>query len=278
MRTFDELSSAQAIVSYQRRLEAKGVRAIQITNLYQVIDALGRMGALTNDIEAGGPYVTRWLDPRKNVLSSESSFWIFLLDENDQIVGKIGNRFDRLGRDSFYQYASRALRVIHPEDETAPPIERFPNVAHEISGNLAYTGDLYIHHDWRHMGLVPDLIKLDYWLVATKWTDMDWAVNYVREEHGKKFSWTNAHWMIFKDTVDFSYPPGSPFRGHWFTCATKERFAQLIAEEETRLRSEFLLFDLRNPDFPVGVPATPQAPQHSVRSPVHPEIQSAVHM
>ena len=106
MRNFDELPSAQAIVSYQRRLESKGVYALQITDLSTVRSALEEMGALTNDIEAGGPYVTRWLDPRKNVLSSETSFWIFLLDENERIVGKIGNRYDALGRDSFYQFAS----------------------------------------------------------------------------------------------------------------------------------------------------------------------------
>ena len=122
------------------------------------------------------------------------------------------------------------------------------------------------------------MIKLDYWLLATKWHDLDWAVNYVRAEHGKKFSWTNAHWMIYKDTVDFSYPPDSPFRGHWFTCAPKDRFAQLIAEEETQLRSEFLLFDLKNPGFPASVPERPPVLPHSVQSPPRPEILSAVHM
>ena len=95
MRSFDELPAAQAIVSYQRRLERKGVRALQITDLDLVVDALAQMGALTNDIEAGGPYVTRWLDPRKNVLSSRTSFWIFLFDSNGRIVGKASEGYEK---------------------------------------------------------------------------------------------------------------------------------------------------------------------------------------
>lgn len=277
MRSFDELPSAQAIVSYQRRLESKGVFAVQITDLATVRDALQEMGALTNDIEAGGPYVTRWLDPRKNVLSSETSFWIFLVDDDHRIVGKIGNRYDKLGRDSFYQFASRALGVVHQDDACTPPVERFPQIAHQITGNVAYSGDLFIDKEWRHMGLVPDLIKLNYWILASKWTDMDWAVNYVRAEHGRAFSWTKSHWMMFEDTVDFSYPPDSQFRGHWFGCATKAMFARLIAEEETQLRREFVRFGLSRPDFPVSANVRPLAPLRSDRLPVGHGMQSAVH-
>lgn len=278
MRTFDELTSAQAIVSYQHRLEMKGVRAVQVTDLNVVIDMLARMGALTNDIEAGGPYVTRWLDPRKNILSSKTSFWIFLLDQDDRIVGKLGNRYDELGRDSFYSFAARAVSAIHTEDQTRPPIERFPSIAHEISGNLAYCGDLFIDEGWRHLGLVPDLIKLNYWIVASKWDDMDWAVNYVRASHGKQFSWTNKHWMMFPDTVDFSYPPSSPFRGHWFGCATREMFADLISEEESQLRREFLRWALREPDLPVSGSVRPLAPMRSGQPLRHQETRSSASM
>lgn len=265
MRYFDELASAQAIVSYQHRLESKGVRAVQVTDLNMVVDLLAQMGALTNDIEAGGPYVTRWLDPRKNVLSSQTSFWIFLFDSEGRIIGKLGNRYDELGRDSFYQFAARALGAIHTDDPSQPPLERFPHIAHEITGNLAYCGDLFIDEAWRHHRLVPDLIKLNYWIVASKWDEMDWAVNYVRASHGVQYSWTNAHWMMFPETVDFSYPPSSPFRGHWFGCASREMFADLIAEEETQLRREFLRSALKEPDHLVSVTARRQAPLRSVQ-------------
>ncbi len=276
MRSFDELPTAQAIVSYQHRLELKGVRAVQVTDLNLVIDVLAEMGALTNDIEAGGPYVTRWLDPRRNVLSSETSFWIFLFDSNGKVVGKLGNRYDELGRDSFYEFAERALGALHPDDPERPPHTRFPKISHVISGNLAYCGDLFIDEAWRERRLVPDLIKLNYWIVASKWAEMDWAVNYVRASHGTQFSWTDRHWMTFPETVDFSYPPSSPFRGHWFGCATKKMFADLIAEEETQLRREFLRSSLRVPDLPVSVSSRRQALQHSGQSHLHPETRSAV--
>lgn len=276
MRSFDELPAAQAIVSYQRRLESKGVRAVQVTDLDLVMDVLADMGALTNDIEAGGPYVTRWLDPRRNVLSSKTSFWIFLFDIDGRVVGKLGNRYDEIGRDSFYKFAARALGAIHTDDPERAPYTRFPPIAHEITGNLAYCGDLFIDKDWRHQGLVPDLIKLNYWIVASKWADMDWAVNYVRASHGVQYSWTNKHWMMFPDTVDFSYPPSSPFRGHWFGCATREMFADLIAEEETQLRKEFLRCALREPDLPVSVSAKRRVPPHSVPQHRHQETRSAV--
>lgn len=276
MRSFDELPTAQAIVSYQHRLESKGVRAVQVTDLSLVIDILGEMGALTNDIEAGGPYVTRWLDPRRNVLSSETSFWIFLFDAEGRIVGKLGNRYDEIGRDSFYEFAGRALGAIHPDDPERPPYTRFPPIAHSISGNLAYCGDLYIDDDWRQQRLVPDLIKLNYWIVASKWAEMDWAVNYVRASHGMQFSWTDRHWMMFPETVDFSYPPSSPFRGHWFGCATRRMFAELIAEEETQLRKEFLRSPLRAPDLPVSLSSRRQELLHSGPQHRHQETQSAV--
>lgn len=278
MRIFDELPSAQAIVSYQRRLEMKGARVIQITDLDVVVEMLAEMGALTNDIEAGGPYVTRWLDPRKNVLSSQTSFWMFLVDDTGQIIGKLGNRYDELGRDSFYEYAARALRVIHSDDPANPPSERFPQIAHEITGNLAYCGDLFIDDAWRHKGLVPDLMKLNYWIVASKWDNMDWAVNYVRASHGRQFSWTKKHWMMFSDTVDFSYPPSSPFRGHWFGCATREMFADLIAEEETLLRKEFLQCGLKNSDLPISACAKQLAPLHSGQRHQHQGNLSAADM
>ena len=277
MRSFDELPTAQSIVSYQQRLEAKGVTALQVTDLNLSIDLLSEMGALTNDIEAGGPYVTRWLDPRRNVLSSATSFWIFLFDRDGRIVGKLGNRYDEIGRDSFHDFAARALGAIHPDDPEQPPHTRFPQIAHTISGNLAYCGDLFIDQALRQQRLVPDLIKLNYWIVASKWPRMDWAVNYVRASHGMQFSWTDRHWMMFPDTVDFSYPPSSPFRGHWFGCATRRMFSELIAEEETQLRKEFLRSPLRAPDLPVSVSLRRQerlrsGPQHRPQ-----ETQSAVY-
>ena len=277
MRNFDELPAAQAIVSYQQRLESKGIRAVQVTDLNLVIDLLEDMGALTNDIEAGGPYVTRWLDPRRNVLSSKTSFWIFLFDSSGKIVGKLGNRYDEIGRDSFYEFAARALGAIHTDDPERAPHERFPLIAETISGNLAYCGDLYIDSAWRQQRLVPDLIKLNYWIVASKWPRMDWAVNYVRASHGVQFSWTDRHWMMFPETVDFSYPPSSPFRGHWFGCATRRMFEELIAEEETQLQKEFLRSPLRAPDLPVSESLRRRerlqnGPQHQ-----HQETRSAVY-
>lgn len=278
MRSFDELPTAQAIVSYQHRLETKGVHAVQVTDLDLAIDVLAEMGALTNDIEAGGPYVTRWLDPRKNVLSSETSFWIFLFDTDGKVIGKLGNRYDEIGRDSFYKFAARSLGALHPDDPETAPFTRFPAIAHEISGNLAYCGDLFIDQDWRHQRLVPDLIKLNYWIVASKWAEMDWAVNYVRATHGIQYSWTDQHWMMFPETVDFSYPPSSPFRGHWFGCATREMFADLIAEEETQLRKEFLRCALQAPDLPVCGSVRQREPRHSGQRHRHQENRSAAGM
>lgn len=240
MRTLFDLNTAQAITCYDQRLAARGLYAEQVESPLSVRELLAEMGAVSNDTECGGPYVTRWMDPSRNGFSSDRLVWVFLRDDAGRLIAKIGNRLDRIGEDTYRDFARLSVNAMHPDDRVLAPEDRFPPIMAQIRGNVVYSGDLYVHPDLRELRIVPDLMKLGYWLVQAKWPDMDWAVNYVRAFHGEMYSWTRKHWRIFEGFVDFSYPPSSDFREHWFTCATRDEFKGLLLEDHRQLQSEFL--------------------------------------
>lgn len=244
----DFLSVANASVRCQEMLAEYGLTVSQVEDLTHAKAILNEMGAVSNDTDAGGPYVTRWLDPYLNQLTELTSFWLFLRDESGRIVGKTGNRLDRIGREPFGKYAARMLRNVHREDRAPESENRFPDCAYDIDGDIAYCGDTYVDPTIRDLKIPTLLISLNYLVMSQKWGAPDWTICYLRPHHAKAWHWTKRYWQWHEGAADMSFPASSEYRGLWFGMLDRNGFDQEVT-------------DARNLAFP-EVPESPRRPSH----------------
>lgn len=224
------IRKSQEVAHHVAALKAVGLSVHHVRNPMTVRSWLTAIGATENDPEGGVPYNTRWLDPLRNQFTADRLSWLFLIDADEKPVAKIGNRLDRLGDESYLDFAKLGVMSVHERQKELPPDSRFPEIMKKIRGNVVYSGDLFLDRTHSGRGVVGHLMKLNYWLCIDCWPNLNWAVNYVRELDAKRFSWTAAHWTLVEDTVDYSYPPNDQFRGHRFGCADRQMFIRMLLD------------------------------------------------
>ncbi len=237
--TLEIFSAAELLMSSMR---TSGYTCKQTSDFEEVRSILHQMGAFGNDTDADS-YVTKFLDPYRTPVTREHSYWLFLMLDG-QPVGKMATRLDRLGDETFKSFATRAVMSVHPEDRAMPSDDRFPAVASEISGNVAYCGDLYISPKARRTAPVTDFVNLNYLLMYMRWGAPDYTICYVRERDGKKWNWMEPHWNIETDTLSFSHSSSSTKRDIWMGWLPKSNFITLVEEVRTEHPQQMQAFQV----------------------------------
>lgn len=226
----EKLDACVSAASLVNEIGMAGLKVRQISDLSEARRLLDVMGALNSDNKSNGPYVTKFLDPHKNILTRDQSFWLFLFDENDVPVGKMATRIDRLREESLHNFMVRAVHALHPDCADPPSPDRIPSFANEISGSVAYCGDLYMSDAARLRGQVPAFIRLNYLLMLMEWGVPDWTLCFVWEKKGQSWKWLDDNWIITKNTCSYSFPLSAENRDVWMGAMNKANFTKIVSQ------------------------------------------------
>lgn len=104
--------------------------------------------------------VTPVFDPAYTRINESNGFWISGTDENGEVVHVQAIRFDRLRSTGLAEHwRKNAVLYGPPGLELDVEGTDFSTgiVAEQITGNVCYHGDFWIHRRWRRLGLAPRL-------------------------------------------------------------------------------------------------------------------------
>jgi len=131
----------------------------------QILDSLGK------------PYVTPHLSPNRNDFTQASSFWI-VVEKDGVVVAAGGVRLEDLGQESVGQYWDRLYKR-----QSGYGVRRIANpLLNELSGKLAYLGDLHLKEG--HRGgrlLLHHCAILCHVIVSIKWSP-DWTYAFLHKK------------------------------------------------------------------------------------------------
>lgn len=136
-----------------------------------------RRGVCFEELEAnitcsGKPVLTEHFSTEKNTYTPGQAFWISVETFDGRIVGRVAARLDDLGDQTLVDYWRRYWRRCYPAQAggQAEMAQDQPRYASNISGRVAYVGDLYVEKAFRGKGVGAALVKivqidaLDEWM------------------------------------------------------------------------------------------------------------------
>lgn len=151
-----------------RRLNERGIRYEQIQDSEQ---AARRIRAMKR------PEPMPLLSVDHRDFEETNSFWLFLVDDQNNDIGSVGARIDNLGNRSLADHWRRLARRILGDN-----VEGFPSIPATISGKAIYIGDMFLDRELRgEDGPVRAAIFAMYILSSMEWPDFDYIYAVVNE-------------------------------------------------------------------------------------------------
>lgn len=145
----------------------------------EVLEDVSDIPQIVSDL--GKPYLTPKLSPAFNDFTSEDNFWM-LLKNGEQIVGVAGCRLENLGRRKLSEHWKASLKRQYGENERDVIEWVSPIVDEQLSGKLAYYGDLFFSPE---AGRSRRILRL-FVLIGHLWTTLKWTPDaiyaFVREK------------------------------------------------------------------------------------------------
>ena len=127
--------------------------------------------------------------------ATADAFGLFVRGPSGEIVGGMSARIVRLGRDSLATHLEQSYARLY-SDSGANPVHSRLRIADEISGNVTYQGELYLHPEWRGGRVnVAAVMHYAHLLSALKWQP-DWIYAFMRIEgisHAARYGFTRQH-------------------------------------------------------------------------------------
>lgn len=159
---------------------------VEFVEDHTIAPALVREATETDDPKSK-PYVTAITDPIRHVFTSDNCFWIFLRHDG-RIVGTGCAILHRLRSESFHQFYDQMLRNLYPDEaHLTIPRDRLPHIADEMTGNIVYLGDLYIHsaHQGQRSINASRMALLLKASALLKWPELDYVYCFLRARDGR---------------------------------------------------------------------------------------------
>lgn len=110
--------------------------------------------------------------PDRSQIEAGEGYWIMCVDKNNDIVGLEAARLYRLAHSNFAEHLESLkafyadpTRHAHPQDRCACTALS----AKEITGKVAYHGDLWVRRDFRGQGLRKIITRITHGLSFTMW-------------------------------------------------------------------------------------------------------------
>lgn len=213
------IDTAEIVTRCTRKLRAGGLEVRQVSDISEVQRLMATMPA---------PYVTPYLDPRKNQFTEKNTLWLFLIDKDGDAVGKIAARHDDTGRETLRSYARRVVSGMHPTDNALTPSDRFPEIMKKMRGQIVYIGELYLPKPYASFLNVRAMVRLVYSMIYLKWGEPDWVYCYMKEEHAKAAKRLYGFPLLASDAISFTKPPSHGTREHWLSAASGIEFISMI--------------------------------------------------
>ncbi len=152
-------------------LNAQGLEIEELTDF----DAVEQ---LIEDI--GKPYLTPILAPNNNDFTDGNAFWLVAWDSYEPAV-LIGAKLEVLQSEPIDKYWIRTSRRHYPNHNGETIKSVAPHVSSELTGRLAYIGDLYIRPQNRgSMAVLEKFMMLAQMAVALSW-DPDFTYAFMRD-------------------------------------------------------------------------------------------------
>ncbi|MEJ8474481.1 hypothetical protein [Roseibium algae] len=116
-----------------------------------------------------------------NTYTPDTAFWVKVVDEDSRIIAVIAARVDQLGSQNLGEYIRNYWWRCYPDKMqngvAAAPVQ--PRFLSEISGKVAYLGDLWVARDHQRKKIHEWLTPLTMFVALQKWHP-DWIYCWVR--------------------------------------------------------------------------------------------------
>ncbi|MCF6433639.1 MULTISPECIES: hypothetical protein [unclassified Leisingera] len=168
------LDLGKTLSGYLNALSQAGLQVEMFTDFEKVPDAAAETG---RRFQMPGFAIER-ADHTRN-----SAFWLFL-KEGDTYVGGAASMLQDLGRETLAEFLLRTSRHQFPNDAGGGVESVAEPLAREVSGRLAYIGELNFlpgHRGKRAERLEP-FMRIFQILAIQKW-DVDWIYAFIPDRH-----------------------------------------------------------------------------------------------
>ena len=195
---------ARAIAGIERKINEIGF-AMQyggdFADLERHLSKTGKLG------------LTEHFSTALNTYSPETAFWLRAVDELGQTAAVGAIRLDRLGRQTLDEHIGKYWQRCYPDSlgEGVKAARKQPRFMREISGNVAYLGDLWVAREHQRKKIHEWFSPLAMLITLQKW-DPDWMYCWVRPSAWSKryplaYGFTSVHplgiqWETEPSTID----------------------------------------------------------------------------
>lgn len=198
-----------------------GVFARAISGIERKINEIGfamQYGADFSDLEkllsdTDKKNLTEHFRTALNTYTPETAFWLRAVGEGDKTIAVGAIRLDRLGRQTLDDHIRKYWHRCYPDvlGIGVKAADRQPRFLREISGNVAYLGDLWVAREHQRKRIHEWFSPLAMLITLQKW-DPDWMYCWVRPDAWSKryplaYGFTSVHplgiqWETEPSTID----------------------------------------------------------------------------
>lgn len=168
---------SKAIETYRTEVEAHGLNISQHHDFHLLRKVCSDRDLKENkSFSLTEPFSVEYFD-----LSPETAFWIAVSDDQERVVSVQAARLDTLGRRSLAEHWRTQQQRIYvaPYENDRPELgDNHCPAAFEISGDVAYHGNMWLSSDWKGKKLGQPLCRLGQLIAYLKW-DLDYIYCFI---------------------------------------------------------------------------------------------------
>jgi len=186
----------------------------------------------------GKSKITPPLNPDFVDIDPSDMLWIEAFSNKDRIAVQ-AIRLETISVSLEQHLNQQYKRIYCNPDQTRPKITNHAPATREITGKIAYHGDLFVHADYRRAGLAKPLSRLAIVLSLLRWwPDYFWGYidqKMVESGYASKIGYLHAqprgtHWS--------KNPPTGIRENDWFVWSTADDISYICECEANRLRTK----------------------------------------
>lgn len=128
-----------------------------------------------------------------NTYSPANAFWVRVINSSMETVAVCAARLDLLGTETLDVHLAKYWKRCYSGKgaESLRLAQRQPRFMREVSGSVAYFGELWVSPDWRGQGIHASLAPLAMTVALQKWNP-DWMYCWVRPS-----AWSKRHPLAY---------------------------------------------------------------------------------
>lgn len=161
--------------------------------------------------ETDKPGLTEHFTTSLNTYTPETAFWIRGVGPAGETIAVGAARLDLLGEMTLDRYLRKYWSRCYPDlaGSNALPAERQPRFLREVSGRVAYFGDLWVAREWQRKNVHKALSPLAM-LYAAMWWKPDWLYCWVRPSAwSKRYPLAYGYSAVHPVGIRWERPPAT---------------------------------------------------------------------